>query len=178
MRPRKRLKTRPIMSEKQPELHCFAELPSLALPMVNRFFRDNGHKGKARGGERVFVLKKQSRETADSSGQQGNIIAALRACPKSRGYLLRSVWVDLRMRRLGLGCRLLTETLRLLSPAPCWCYPYAHLEAFYLKSGFTVYPSDQVPEDIAQPFERYRDQSHDFLLMAHETEKLAKLTGR
>lgn len=130
------------------------ELQPVAFPLVNHFFRANGHKGKARSDERVFVLR-----------QNGSIAAALRACPKGEGYLLRSVWVSINQRRTGLGLRLTRKVLQALQPSPCWCYPYAHLEPFYLQAGMTVLSPEQVPDIVALPWRRYQEQGHDFLLM-------------
>ena len=135
------------------------ELLPAAFPLANCFFKANGHKGKARGDERIFVLR-------DSN----NIIrAALRACPKDSGYLLRSVQVDCRIYRQGLGLQLVTSTVTLLEPAKCWCYPYPHLQTFYEKSGFTLIDENDTPKDIRQLFARYRNQGHQFLLMTTST---------
>ena len=131
------------------------ELAPIRFPLVNRFFKNNKHKGKAKGNERVFVLK----------NDQGDILAALRACPKSQGYLLRSVQVDQQHYRQGLGALLVKETARLLQPEPCWCYPLSHLRSFYESCGFQVSDTKQVKDDIRIPFLRYIQQRKKLLLM-------------
>lgn len=131
------------------------ELPPVAFPLANRFFKANGHKGKVRGNERVFVLY----------DNHGTIKAALRACPKDSGYLLRSVQVDCRTYRQGFGQQLVSGAVEQLLPASCWCYPYCHLQPFYEKSGFSLIDENEAPEDIRQPFVRYREQGQRFLLM-------------
>lgn len=133
------------------------ELTPIAFPLVNRFFKDNGHKGKASGDERVWVVR----------CSKGNIVAGLRASPKSEGYLLRSVWVGRNAQRKGIGSFFLREVLNDLGSIHCWCYPYAHLELFYQKSGFFSPEPDSVPPDILAPYLRYQQQGHDFLLMCH-----------
>lgn len=130
------------------------ELSPEMFPLANRFFKENGHKGKARSHERVFVWR-----------ENGKIIAALRACPKANGYLLRSVWVSIALRRTGLGSQLMQESLKRLSPSPCWCYPYSHLEAFYQRLGFHTMEANSVPEEIASPWLNYQSRGEDFLLM-------------
>ena len=130
------------------------ELAPTAFPLVNRFFKANGHKGKVRSDERVFVLK---------HNQQ--IVAALRACPKAKGYLLRSIWVATQQRGQGFGLTLIRAALTCLSPAPCWCYPYNHLRDFYLKAGMTLLAPEQTPLEIRSPWESYNRKGHDFLLM-------------
>ncbi|MRI34856.1 hypothetical protein EOPP23_17910 [Endozoicomonas sp. OPT23] len=130
------------------------ELDSVQFPLANRFFKANGHKGKARSDERVLILR-----------DNGNIVAALRACPKKQGYLLRSVWVAINRRGEGLGSLLTEKALKRLN-SDCWCYPYPHLQSFYENTGFSLQETDQVPEDIAVPFENYRNKGESFLLMA------------
>ncbi|AMO56934.1 hypothetical protein GZ77_01675 [Endozoicomonas montiporae] len=138
------------------------ELQPVAFPLVNRFFKANGHKGKARSDERVFVVR-----------QKGEIIAALRACPRSQGYLLRSVWVAISRRKKGFGLKLTKDTINALYPASCWCYPYEHLKEFYTLAGFRELTTDNVPDDISIPWQKYRIHNQPFLLMgisdsAHE----------
>ncbi len=128
------------------------ELEPIAFPLVNRFFKANGHKGKAKGGERVWVLR------------QGEIVAALRACPKAHGYLLRSVWVSSGRRRESLGTTLLQQSLSQLPT--CWCYAYPHLEQFYQRAGFITVEPEQTPADIHEPYRRYQQQG--LLLMTCE----------
>ena len=131
------------------------ELQPVAFPLANRFFKANGHKGKARGDERVFVL----RDDNDA------IKAALRACPRESGFLLRSVQVDCRDYRQGLGQLLVSETVKQLQPVSCWCYPHSHLQTFYEKNGFSLIDENKAPEEIRQPFIRYRQQGQTLLLM-------------
>ncbi|MCW7552051.1 GNAT family N-acetyltransferase [Endozoicomonas gorgoniicola] len=130
------------------------EMQPVAYPLVNRFFKANGHKGKARSDERVFVLR-----------SEGEIIAALRACPRSEGFLLRSVWVALSKRGCGYGLELVKETVEALSPLRCWCYPYQHLRHFYALAGFEELAPEAVPADIAMPWRNYRKNGQVFLLM-------------
>ena len=142
------------------------ELQPVAFPLVNRFFKANGHKGKARSNERVFALRKE-----------GKIIAALRACRRSEGYLLRSVWVAVPERGCGYGLELVRHSVQALSvqplseqaspPARCWCYPYSHLEHFYTLAGFKELPASCVPDDISAPWLSYKKNGQGFLLMEH-----------
>ncbi|WP_062269649.1 GNAT family N-acetyltransferase [Endozoicomonas arenosclerae] len=133
------------------------ELQPVAFPLANRFFKENGHKGKARSNERVFILR---------DGKP--IVAALRATPKADGYLLRSVWVQIGRRSEGLGSQLVKTTLEQLSPSPCWCYPYNHLEAFYAHLGFQKTSPDEAPSEISGPYLSYLNKGESFLLMAYQ----------
>lgn len=140
----------------RPDRLTVEELNPITFPLVNRFFKENGHKGKARGDERVWVVR----------DQQGDILAGLRASQKPAGYLLRSVWVGNHVRRQGIGSLLLTATLSDLKSETCWCYPYPHLETFYMTAGFVFPVIESVPADIMEPYQRYQQQGNDFLLMA------------
>ncbi|WP_257284513.1 GNAT family N-acetyltransferase [Endozoicomonas sp. SESOKO1] len=132
------------------------ELNPIAFPLVNRFFKENGHKGKASGNERVWVARCPKEK----------IVAGLRASPKSGGYLLRSVQVARDAQRKGIGSFFLRAALNDLNTINCWCYPFAHLEYFYQGAGFFKPEPDSVPPDILDPYLRYRQQGHTFLLMA------------
>ncbi len=136
------------------------KLPQEQYPLVNRFYKANGHKGKARGNETVYVIR-------DSQ----TIIAAARLCPKRDGWLLRSVWVAETQRGEGIGSKLLREIMAISENHPCWCYPYDHLEAFYAASGFTVLSADEVPDDIRGPFETYRQKGSRILLMGYNNHR-------
>ena len=136
------------------------ELQPVAYPLVNRFFKANGHKGKARSDERVFVFK-----------HEGRIVAALRAFPKANGYLLRSVWVDIALREQGLGLQLTRNAVQALQPSSCWCYPYAHLRHFYIKAGLIERQPFEVPESISQPWKNYQSKGNTFLLMGTPNEE-------
>ncbi|OED40306.1 hypothetical protein ACH42_16820 [Endozoicomonas sp. (ex Bugula neritina AB1)] len=131
------------------------ELPPIRFPLVNRFLKDNGHKGKVRGNERAFILR----------NDQGKIVAALRACSKTEGYLLRSVQVDRTLYGKGYGSRLVKEAALMLMPAQCWCYPFRHLQHFYEECEFQQCSPQEVPEDIRGPYERYVQQDQGLLLM-------------
>ena len=135
----------------------FRELPTLLLPLVNRFYKANGHKGKAKGNERVFVLE-----------QNSNIVAALRACPEENGYWLRSVWVALPLRGQKLGSQLLKQAVLELSPAPSWCYPYDHLKKFYLQSGFKEIALETTPDSIQSRYLTYCKKQPELLLMIYK----------
>ena len=130
------------------------ELQPEAYPLVNRFFKANGHKGKARSNERVFVLRSESK-----------IVAALRACPRSEGFLLRSVWVAISKRGCGYGLELVKKTVQVLSPSRCWCYPYQHLRHFYVLASFKELAPEAVPSDITLPWKSYLKNGQAFLLM-------------
>ena len=78
------------------------------------------------------------------------IVAALRATPKENGFLLRSVQVARTEYGKGLGSQLVRETLAMIHPAPCWCYPFSHLQHFYEVCGFQLCAPEDVNDELRE----------------------------
>jgi len=131
-------------------------LPQEQYPLVNRFYKANGHKGKARGNETIYVIRDQQM-----------IVAAVRLCPKQEGWLLRSLWVARERRGEGIGSILIKDVMARPEHTPCWCYPYDHLTAFYESAGFILLTVKEAPEDISGPFEAYQKKGNRILLMGY-----------
>ncbi len=133
------------------------EIEPLRWPLVAKFYKANGHKGKPCGDDRVLALLKQ-----------GEIVAAVRLSPQPQGcLLLRGLWTAQTLRNQGLGSELLLQVHNRFADQPIWCYPYAHLDGFYRRNGFSSYPAAQAPDPIRQRWTRYRAKGHDYLLMAY-----------
>lgn len=135
------------------------ELPTLRWPLVKKFYKANGHKGHPRGGEQVFALY-----------QETEMVAAVRLCPlpnSDDGRLLRSLWVARKHREQGVGSLFLALLTPELKRAPVWCYPYPHLESFYLRSGFVPAEAAQTPTSVTEPWQRYQQKGHHYLLMRY-----------
>ena len=134
------------------DIECLAPLQ---LPLVNRFYRQCRYAAKAGRGEQVYVVK-----------AQGSIVAAVRLVPKPQHHrFLRSFCVAPPYRRQGVGTYLLRALAPALAPAPCYCFPFARLQAFYAAAGFVVREPQALPDFIQQPFNRYRLQGRDIIVM-------------
>ncbi|ARU54962.1 GCN5-related N-acetyltransferase [Oleiphilus messinensis] len=139
-------------------MYLVERLAPIQFPLVNRFYKEAGHKGKARGDDVVFVLK-----------AHGIIRAAVRLCPVEGRLFLRGLWVMPEFQRQGLGSVLMQQVIeQYLQGRYCWCYPFAHLEVFYSQFGFKVVAPESVPECIAGPYTAYTRAGKAILIMIRD----------
>ncbi len=142
----------------------YERLLPIAYPLANRFYKQTGEKGKTQSTDEVYVAR------FDTS-----IIAVVRLCPLVKGpafvdtpskrLLLRSLAVSPEYRRVGVGSQFMEYVVQHIGVRECWCYPFIWLESFYEQVGFEVVDPDDSPEIIRSPFENYRRQGRDILIM-------------
>ncbi|WP_250656365.1 GNAT family N-acetyltransferase [Alkalimarinus coralli] len=142
----------------------YEQLAPVAYPLVNRFYKQAREKGKTQGSDEVYVARVES-----------EIIAAVRICPVHEGgqstgttpkkLLLRSLAVLPDYRRTGVGSQFMDYVVTQLGARECWCYPFSWLQGFYEQSGFEFVAPEYAPESIRGPFENYRRQGRDILIM-------------
>ncbi|MFD2230905.1 GNAT family N-acetyltransferase [Alkalimarinus sediminis] len=142
----------------------YEKLTPIAYPLANRFYKQSGEKGKTQSSDEVYVAR---------SG--ANIIAAVRLCPlvqdpanranPSDTLLLRSLAVAPAYRRTGVGSQFMRYVVEQIGSRACWCYPFSWLESFYGQTGFKVVAAEDSPDFIRSPFENYRRQGRDILIM-------------
>lgn len=123
---------------------------------LNRFYRRNGHRGKARPEHRAWWLQ-----------QDDDIVAALRLEPQNWGNLLRGMWVAEKLRGEGFGSQLLQRLKQELQAQPCYCLPYSHLTRFYQQQGF-IAAQDEAPQPLRQQWQRYCERGEDLQLMKYQ----------
>lgn len=121
---------------------------------VNSFYKQQGHKGKANGSDRVFVLETDSQ-----------LLGAVRLVPFEGYYWLRSLQIAQTWQRKGLGIHMLTEINQTV-PENIYCFPYAHLQHFYETAGYHLIKPENCPENIRSLFSRYSGTDNKILLMA------------
>ncbi|MGB0466348.1 MAG: GNAT family N-acetyltransferase [Pontibacterium sp.] len=126
------------------------------LPQLNRFYRRNGHKGKACPEDYAFWLE-----------QKDTIVAAVRFSAYEQGLLMRGLWVHKALRGRGLGQQLLSGCQTFWKQQPCYCFPYAHLQGFYERSGFTQ-AGNQTPQSLKNQLRRYQQRGQDLILMEYQ----------
>ena len=130
-------------------------VPEDELYLLNRFYKRNGHKGKATASDRAFWLR-----------QEGRILAAVRFTPVEEGALLRGLWVDRSVRGEGLGRALLEGCRNYWSRRRCYCFPYRHLQQWYAGRGF-VLPDVTTPAALLGRLHTYRERGEDLVLMQY-----------
>lgn len=133
------------------------------LPLIKRFFQHNGMRAQAAKADRVFIAR-------DNSNNRQTIIAALRLCPVSDSWLLRSMCVETSFQRQGIGLHMLKQLKHELAEKQCYCFPYSHLQVFYQQAGFSLISPEQANADIVQKFNLYNEQNRDIQLMQFITD--------
>lgn len=125
-------------------LQC-SQLQKEHIPLVNQFYKQVYKKGLANKSEQVFVLKTTQ------------ILCAARLKEVQGSLLLTGVACLEEHRKQGLASLLITHLLT--TQQQCiYCFPYPHLQTFYQKLGFTLYPPEQLPEKLGIQYQRYNSR--------------------
>lgn len=123
---------------------------------LNRFYKRNGHHGKATSNHQAWWLE-----------HNGDIVAALRLEPSPWGSLLRGMWVASELRGQGLGAHLLSRLYLQLSATPCFCLPYKQQSGFYHRNGFIDAQSD-APAALRQQHKHYQTRGEELGLLRYQ----------
>ncbi len=126
------------------------------LYKLNRFYKRNGHRGKATTSHQSWWLIHNS-----------DIVAALRLEPHPWGLLLRGMWVATELRGQGFGSQLLCALQPQLSKAPCYCLPYTTQLDFYYRNGF-IDARDSAPTALYQQHTHYLARGESLGLLRHQ----------
>lgn len=141
--------------------HIIERIPPMQFPLVNRFYKETGYQGTARGNDIVFVLR-----------EHGKIIAAVRLCPGNEGehdwLLLRGLWVRPERQRRGLASALMTHVVSYITNRKVWCYPDKPLEHFYARYGFETIDPVSMDSFILGPFEAYIRAGREIVTMVRK----------
>lgn len=123
---------------------------------LNRFYKRNGHRGKATASHQAWWLE-----------QDGAIVAALRLEPFPWGHLLRGMWVATEQRGQGLGTHLLTLLQPQLTTRDCFCLPYRPQLDFYHRNGFIDAQND-APSALRQQYRHYLARGEHLGLLRYQ----------
>lgn len=136
--------------------HVTSRVAESELYTLNRFYKRHGHKGKADMRDTAFWLK-----------DEDNVLAALRFTSKDGHILLRGLWVHKERRREGLGSSLLVDCSHYWKKQTCFCYPFSHLEKFYVKHGFTR-AENRAPKPLLEKLKSYQQRGEKVILMQYQ----------
>ncbi|SDJ89640.1 Acetyltransferase (GNAT) domain-containing protein [Ferrimonas sediminum] len=128
-----------------PDLIC-QPLEVMALPLVDRFYRQHGGKDRCRRHDRVWVARRQ-----------GRMVAVARRVPLESHWVLRGLLVDDTERRQGVATELL-QCLLEECDEPLWCFALSHLKPLYVSLGFQCLDTaaEPLPKAVAGALAAYR----------------------
>lgn len=124
--------------------------------LLNRFYKHNGHKGKATHTDHAFYLS-----------QQDKILAAVRFEITPDYMLMRGLWVEKNSRGQGLGSNLLKQLIQQMKQQPCYCLPYKEQRQFYLQQFF-IDASADAPSQLIQQWQHYQQRGELLDLMRYQ----------
>lgn len=133
----------------------FSELEKLKYPLVNQFYKRVYKKGIAGKNEAVFILKNDQ-----------EIICSAKLKSIEDSLVLTGVACDPICQHQGYASQLVKQLLAKRKKT-IYCFPYTHLEDFYLRLGFVFLPLKEAPEEIQVRFNRYQ-QHRSLLLMIYK----------
>lgn len=136
-------------NEKGTNINNIQLLSNIALPLVNKFYKANKARGKAKGNDRVYVIRDKS-----------EIVGAARVVDISGHDFLTTVQVGELYQRQGIATQLISHICKMQSK-PLFTFPYQHLMALYLRLGFEEVEAEQLPKPLLQRFGRYQTQGRD-----------------
>ncbi|MCE3009190.1 MAG: GNAT family N-acetyltransferase [Proteobacteria bacterium] len=114
---------------------------------IDLFYSTNGSRAKARDTD-VYLLALHGLE----------IVGAVRFCIEEETYMLRTMMIDSKCRRNGIGSKLLSsfaKHLELNNIKNAYCLPYPHLESFYSQIGFNKIDIENAPRFLQERYSQY-----------------------
>jgi len=133
----------------------YQQLPAIKLPLANKFYQQVGARGKASGGDTVWVAR-DNETTA--------IIAVGRLAPiANQFHLLTGVYVSENYRQQGIASQLINALVQ--QQSPCYTFALSHLSDFYQRLSFVPVAEDDLPCELAQRFRAYQQQGRQIVAM-------------
>jgi N-acetylglutamate synthase-like GNAT family acetyltransferase len=117
--------------------------------LVDPFYAIHGSRGSARDADVFFLAMEKDRLTG-----------CVRYCVEQQTPLLRTMMIDQKLRRKGIGLMLLEKFAAYLDQNNIhnvFCLPYAHLEAFYGTIGFHRVDTDEIPAFLLERMGVYEE---------------------
>ena len=134
----------------------YQQLPTIKLPLANKFYRAVNARGKASGGDIVWVARERANNV---------IIAVARLAPIKGFQLLTGVYVAPNYRHQGIASQLINKLI--VPNQGCYSFVLTHLADFYINLGFEMVTNQQLPCELAQRFNAYQHQGRDIIAMIY-----------
>ena len=143
----------------------YQQLTAIKLPLVNKFYKQVKARGKASGGDIVWVARDVALCSISSYNTSAPIIAAARLTPTKLNeyWLLSGVYVAQSHRNQGIASQLITHLVA--QQACCYTFALTQLSDFYQRLGFVEVAVGDLPCELAQKFDAYRQQGRNIIAM-------------
>ena len=132
--------------------------------LVTPFYEEVGYTCVIHPEDRILTAREGDR-----------IVAAVRLCREENSLVLRGMYVAPDRRGRGIGSRLLDSLETTMGPAKCWCVPFAHLQDFYSRIGFSECTPEQAPEFLKNRAAEYEKSGLRVIIMkkgSHGSERV------
>ena len=126
----------------------YARLPSLALPLVNKFYNAHSVRGRANKQDAVWVAKEQQ-----------HIVAAARVRYFGSTAFLCGVFVAPKKRQQGVASALI-QSIHQAHPPPIFTFIYEHLQPLYQGLGYQKH-TDVLVDELQLRLDAYRRQGRN-----------------
>ncbi|MCO5143107.1 MAG: GNAT family N-acetyltransferase [Oligoflexia bacterium] len=140
------------------------ELGKSIASEMQSFYLTNKSSSIPRESDLYFILRENNK-----------IVASVRFCVEYEHCLLRTMLVDSKHRKQGLGSILLTrfnEYLEQEKIIKTYCLPYEHLKNFYAKIGFRQITEQNIPQFLNRRMSEYKNQG--LIVICMERKNLTK----
>ncbi|MFT5162261.1 MAG: putative N-acetyltransferase YhbS [Alteromonadaceae bacterium] len=134
----------------------FGPLAILQLPLLNKFYKQQKARGKAKGNEQLYVARIAS----------GEIVGGARLADISGCCFLTGVQVDTSHQRKGVAKALVKLCIKDLNESG-YTFPYEHLAGLYQALGFVEVDGEDLPNPLKTRFARYQGQGRGILAMVY-----------
>jgi GNAT superfamily N-acetyltransferase len=124
------------------------------LTQIEVFYQTCGYTGGVTSDDIIFVAR-----------GGGAIAGCVRLCREAGSLVLRGMHVAPAWQRQRVGTQLLHEIVGAIGTDPCYCLPWAHLEAFYGADGLVRTAQHEAPAFLQVRLAEYLARGLDVILM-------------
>lgn len=120
------------------------QLNSIALPLVQKLYKQHYKAGKAKSNELIYVAYNDN-----------ELCGVVRLRPVEQYRLLTGMLVIPQYRHLGVAHHLMKHCARHTLKKSDYCFAYTHLVPFYNRHHFEIVEPSDLPSQLFSLFQRY-----------------------